>query len=570
MSGFRLFRRKKIAPGLTLNLSRSGPSLRIGPRGAGITVGGRRGLRATVGVPGTGIYYTKTAGGHRRVRRTAAPLHTSYSGPATATSYKGCLYAIGVIVLLVLAIVTYGLILIPVAIGIGFWIWYRRRQPDSIAGRILKQALAAPPPAAVHLLNEAIEADPQGPKTLRACATWFYDHQCWQDAAEAYAGLLHAQSDWESERRYVTCLLAANRPDEAIPRLEHLRSTSPADDYVQAALLGQLATAYLLKGDLGQATAFIDLAPLQKRNLDAALQGCLYLRATVRYLSGDRRRAIADLERLFAVNPAMPGVTDSKAAMQAGTFKFSEPNPYPDWYPADQRESGLPSESAEQHELTPPHIESVDKEPSPVAQAPSPADAVPVQAPNDGPGASTVAATPPLEPVQLAADAPTASPEPLVSPDGAWGWDGTRWVPNLALQAANVPPDWLQSALWRSWDSPLNLIRGESRHQDVFLRRWSISPTTQHWVPVAVALIREPKNPVDTNAIRAELDGEQIGYLAREVAGVFSPELDRAGREQFTVAGVVCGGSVQAPSFGLHVWLDKRLSEAPTWHGAGR
>src|SRR5205085_312014 len=85
-------------------------------------------------------------------------------------------------------------------------------------------------------------------------------------------------------------LLAANRPDEAIPRLEHLRSISPADDYVQAALLAQLAAGYLAKGDLGQAAAFIDLAPLQKRNLDAALQACLYLRATVRYLAGDRNR----------------------------------------------------------------------------------------------------------------------------------------------------------------------------------------------------------------------------------------------------------------------------------------
>src|SRR5579859_2556754 len=393
MSGFRLFRRKKLAPGLRLNLSRSGPSLRIGPRGAGITVGGRRGLRGTVGVPGTGIYYTKTAGGHRRVRRSTAPLRPSYSGPATTTSYKGCLYAIGVIVLLALAIVTYGLILIPVAIGIGVWIWYRRRQPDSIAGRIIKQALAAPPPAAVHLLNQAIEVDPHGPNTLRACASWFFDHHCWQDAAEAYAGLLQTQSDSESERRYVACLLAANRPDEAIPRLEHLRSVSPADDYAQAALLGQLATAYLEKSDLGQAAAFIDLAALQKRNLDAALQGCLYLRATIRYLSGDRRRAISDLERLYAVNPAMPGVGESKAAMQAGTFKFSAPNPYPEWYPADQKEGGPISEAAEQEELIPPEIEPVGNEPSPTAQAPSPADALPIPASNDAPPASTVAAT---------------------------------------------------------------------------------------------------------------------------------------------------------------------------------
>lgn len=569
MSGFRLFRRKKLAPGLRLNLSRSGPSLRIGPRGAGITVGGRRGLRTTVGVPGTGIYYTKTAGGHRRVRRSAAPLRSSYAGPVTTTSYKGCLYVIGAIVLLALAVVTYGLILIPVAIGIGVWIWYRRRQPDSIAGRIIKQALAAPPPAAVHLLNQAIEADPHGPNTLRACGSWFYDHQCWQDAAEAYAGLLHTQSDWDSERRYVTCLLAANRPDEAIPRLENLRSISPADDYVQAALLGQLATAYLLKGDVGQAAAFIDLAPLQKRNLDTALQGCLYLRAAVRYLSGDRRRAIADLERLYAVNPAMPGVGDSKAAMQAGTFKFSKPQPNPDWYPPDQVDSDLTSEPAERQELPPPVSGSGDNVLPPAAQSPPSADVQPMPAFQIEPPATNVAASQASEPVQQAAEATTANPAVLVSADGAWRWDGARWLPNSQLQAANVPPDWLQLALWRSWDSPLNLIRGESRHQDVFLRRWSINPTTQHWVPVAVALIREPKNPVDTNAIRAELDGEQIGYLAREVAEVFSPQLDRAGRVQFTVAGVVCGGSADAPSFGLHVWLDMRLSEGPAWEDAG-
>lgn len=563
MSGFRLFRRKKLAPGLRLNLSRSGPSLRIGPRGAGITVGGRRGLRATVGVPGTGIYYTKTPGGHRRVRRSAAPMRSSYSGPGTTTSYKGCLYVIGAIVLLALVIVTYGLILIPVAVGIGVWIWYRRRQPDSIAGRIIKQALAASPPAALHLLNQAIEVDPHGPKTLRACASWFYDNQCWQDAAEAYAGLLQVQSDWDSERRYVTCLIAANRPDEAIPRLEHLRSLSPADDYVQAALLGQLATAYLLKSDLGQAAAFIDLAPLQKRNLDAALQGCLYLRATIRYLSGDRRRAISDLERLYAVNPAMPGVGDSKAAMQAGTFKFSEPNAYPDWYPADQKDSALPTVESVGENAAIASPLTGDKSPAEVASLPETTVSTASQ------DQSPAIAAPVAEPERLVPEPTPANPAVLVSPDGAWRWDGTRWVPNLAVQAANVPPDWLQSALWRSWDSPLNLIRGESRHQDVFLRRWSINPTTQHWVPVAVDLIREPQNPVDTNAIRAELDGEQVGYLAREVAEVFSPQLDRAGEQQFTVAGVVCGGSGQAPSFGLHVWLDKRLSEGPAWDGAG-
>ena len=66
--GFRFFRGMKIAPGLTLNLSKSGPSLSFGARGAKMTVG-RRGVRRTVGIPGTGLFYTTTSGGSRRSGR---------------------------------------------------------------------------------------------------------------------------------------------------------------------------------------------------------------------------------------------------------------------------------------------------------------------------------------------------------------------------------------------------------------------------------------------------------------------------------------------------------------------
>jgi hypothetical protein len=59
----RFFRRVRIAPGLTLNLSRSGPSLSMGVRGAHVTVG-RRGVRRTVGLPGTGLFYTSHTGAH--------------------------------------------------------------------------------------------------------------------------------------------------------------------------------------------------------------------------------------------------------------------------------------------------------------------------------------------------------------------------------------------------------------------------------------------------------------------------------------------------------------------------
>ncbi|MFL5643120.1 MAG: DUF4236 domain-containing protein, partial [Chloroflexota bacterium] len=41
MGSFRLFRRIRIAPGVTINVSKSGLSTSLGPRGAKVTLGRR-------------------------------------------------------------------------------------------------------------------------------------------------------------------------------------------------------------------------------------------------------------------------------------------------------------------------------------------------------------------------------------------------------------------------------------------------------------------------------------------------------------------------------------------------
>ena len=52
-----------MLPGLRVNVSKSGPSLSLGVRGAHVTVG-RRGVTRTVGIPGTGVFYTSRSGHH--------------------------------------------------------------------------------------------------------------------------------------------------------------------------------------------------------------------------------------------------------------------------------------------------------------------------------------------------------------------------------------------------------------------------------------------------------------------------------------------------------------------------
>src|SRR5260370_10403365 len=63
MGNFRFYRRVSIFPGLSVNVSKSGPSLTVGMRGAHMTFGSK-GIRKTVGIPGTGIYYTSHTGYH--------------------------------------------------------------------------------------------------------------------------------------------------------------------------------------------------------------------------------------------------------------------------------------------------------------------------------------------------------------------------------------------------------------------------------------------------------------------------------------------------------------------------
>lgn len=77
---FRFWRRIRIAPGVTVNLSKSGGSLSFGPGGAKFTIG-PRGKRATVGIPGTGLFYTTTVPSGRSSGRRSA----SYSAPAVPT-----------------------------------------------------------------------------------------------------------------------------------------------------------------------------------------------------------------------------------------------------------------------------------------------------------------------------------------------------------------------------------------------------------------------------------------------------------------------------------------------------
>jgi hypothetical protein len=59
--GFRFQKRISILPGVRINLSKSGISTSLGPRGADVNIG-KDGVTANAGIPGTGLSYRQKVG----------------------------------------------------------------------------------------------------------------------------------------------------------------------------------------------------------------------------------------------------------------------------------------------------------------------------------------------------------------------------------------------------------------------------------------------------------------------------------------------------------------------------
>ena len=99
--GLRFFRRVRIAPGISVNLPRSGPSLTLGMRGAHVTLGSR-GVTRTIGLPGTGVFYTSRSGHHSGYHSTVPALSGE---PGLSGLAFGVLVAVFLLVIVVFFVI---------------------------------------------------------------------------------------------------------------------------------------------------------------------------------------------------------------------------------------------------------------------------------------------------------------------------------------------------------------------------------------------------------------------------------------------------------------------------------
>jgi hypothetical protein len=82
---FRFNRRIKVLPGVRLNLNKTGASVSVGREGMWCTAG-THGRRATVGLPGTGLYWTEKLG--TKKTGPAAALALSPPAPKKTSDWK--------------------------------------------------------------------------------------------------------------------------------------------------------------------------------------------------------------------------------------------------------------------------------------------------------------------------------------------------------------------------------------------------------------------------------------------------------------------------------------------------
>ncbi len=325
----RFFRRVKIAPGVRVNFSKSLPSMSVGVRGAHVTVGHKR-RRATVGIPGTGLFYTKYSHQHARAAtRKGGPARSVRSSGAPQKTTIGEVFRkppgakIGYGILLTVLVVTSPVGIPLLLTGIFQWFLSKRWHARSL---VAKAAKSSDPEEAKALLDQAELTLPGDPEVLAPLAGWNADQHNFEEAAALYALYLQrSPNDGTARAHYARCLLLSGDSDAAIEQFVLVRAL-PLDDESQASITTFLAIAHLMKGDAGQALALLKEAPLQRHSLGIGLQQCLQYRAVAFYFTGDTKRAISDMDRLYAVNPAYKDVLEDKATMAAGTFVLDAPN----------------------------------------------------------------------------------------------------------------------------------------------------------------------------------------------------------------------------------------------------
>ncbi len=333
----RFFRRIKIAPGVSLNFSKSGGSLSLGPRGAKVTAG-RRGIRRTVGLPGTGLFYTdhKNYGTNPPARQASAsaPQVTSalnlgfFKKLFTPPEEKAFIAGLKAIhnddekeaYTKLLQAST-----IPDAWFTAAMLAMRMEKAD-LAEPLLKQALEAPRDLGKHYKKYGlscsfsfaitermrVEVVPSPRGALLALAEVHQKLGRWEDSVDELRALVRAEASDPFARLALCEMLISEQGDEAackeVVRLS--KGIENTEEVAAAILLWKGIALQRLRIPNAALETFTLALRRKKDRSEALLQALRYERALTYACLGKRSRARAELEKLYAEAPGYEDVAE--------------------------------------------------------------------------------------------------------------------------------------------------------------------------------------------------------------------------------------------------------------------
>lgn len=326
--GIRFRRSMKLAPGVRLNLSKSGLGVSVGRRGARFGVG-PRGAYTSFGIPGTGLYtidYLGKGGKPRHPQRTAGlapgsslPVPEEAPAPAlplpeeiaTASGYGGFLALIGaawflfnqlwggIFVLLVI------LIFLP-----QFQVARRFRKANRAwdAGRYAE--------AARHL--EEVRRKKPELKSLD-----YLLGLTWQEAGEPakaapyYEEHLNLEPDDHRARFNLAVCYAGDHPGDALALLQSL----PVEAKQELPVIILMGRLFLQLNRPELAVEVLEKGPVAARKMDEAILAFRYYLGLAYKRTGQNRKALTQLRKVYAEDMRYMNVARELRELEGGEGK---------------------------------------------------------------------------------------------------------------------------------------------------------------------------------------------------------------------------------------------------------
>lgn len=290
--GFRFRKSLKIAPGVRLNLSKSGVGMSAGIRGARVGLSSRGTTYSSVGIPGTGMSYMS----HSKKGRLS---QTQSTEPTTKD------YIMAVKFLLWLLAIIIGLIFPPLgSIMIGsvvFYYYKRNKSPKYKAQKLYNKAKVLFQEGkyfeAEKLLRETKDLNPDIPKLNFLLGGALHNQKEYKKATSFLEiSLKNNHLDDEVVLTLASCYFNQEKYDKVISLIQSF----PGGWENNLKALQLLGVSFSNKKQHDLAIDVFKKAPLRKRNLDDELLELHYNLGIVYENAGDKKNSLKHFKKVYA------------------------------------------------------------------------------------------------------------------------------------------------------------------------------------------------------------------------------------------------------------------------------